>query len=479
VVVFMMVVQSSLLVLLLLCVCQALGVTTFQNPVVNTDAPDPGVLFYNGLWYMVTTGCSGSSCYPIRRSKDLAHWDQIGFVFGESTLPSWAVGDFWAPELHVINGRVNCYFSARHTNGLLTIGGATAKSPEGPFTAFANPVMSMDFSVIDVNVAYEEGSNKPYLVWKVETDATPILCAELNEDGSATVGNPVELIRVNQQWEGPLVEGPWIIYHAPYYYLFYSGNPYNTPNYAVGVARSKSLTGPYEKAATPVMSQIADGAPSHMFTGPGHCSVVHVPDTGADVMVYHSWLAGKVGQAPGRVVLADRVYWGEDLWPYVGTAGTPSQVTLPVPNSVEFANMPPDVRLYPNGRAINLQTSQWDGNCWSTTCDIGGSCADKIIKVVPGLAGGATVSLQSASNSAMYFRHRDGVLHLDENDGSDLFRFDASFTPVAGLVNGNLTSLHAVNYVEAFLRHKDGHILLEDWDGSNIMASDGSWVVIP
>jgi len=196
-------------------------------------------------------------------------------------------------------------------------------------------------------------------------------------------------------------------------------------------------------------------------------------------MVYHSWYSGKVGQAPGRVVLADRVYWGDDSWPYVGTAGTPSQKKLPVPTSVDFANMPPDVRLSPNGRKINLQTSQWSGNCWDTSGNIGGSCSDKIIKVVPGLAGGCTVSLQSATNSGMYFRHRDGLLWLEANDGSDLFKFDASFGPVPGLVNASMTSLHAVNYVEAFLRHKDGRIHLDDWDGSSIMSSDASWVELP
>jgi len=461
------------------CVCVhcVVGVDTFTNPVVNTDAPDPGVLYYNGLWYMVSTGCNGGSCYPIRRSKDLAHWEHIGYVLGDSTKPSWAVGDFWAPELHMINGRVNCYFSARHTNGWLTIGGATAKTPEGPYTAFANPIVQNTLSTIDVHVAYEEGSKKPYLVWKVEEDKTPIHAAELNEDGSSIRGDIHELIHVDQAWEGELVEGPWIIYHKPYYYLFYSGNPYNTPRYAVGVARSKSLLGPYEKAATPVMSQIADHAPGHKFVGPGHCSVVHVPETGADVMIYHAWLSGQIMGGPGRVVLADKIYWGEDLWPRVGAAGTPSQSSLPVPTSSEFAKMAPDVRLYPNGKTVNLQTFQWSGNCWQTSCNIDGDCSNKIIRVVEGLAGGGTVSLQSASDSSYYFRHRDGILHLDQNDGSELFKYDASFGPVTGLKDPKYVSLHAVNYVDAFLRHKDGIIHLDPWDGSELMSEDASWLV--
>jgi len=470
-----------LFVLILFCVHCVLGVATFQNPVVNSDCPDPGVLFYKGYWYMVTTGCPGGGCYPIRRSKDLAHWEQIGHVFSDSTKPSWAVKDFWAPELHVVNGHVNCYFSARNKNGYLTVGGATAKSPEGPYTAFSKPLVENNLGAIDVSVAYVEGTKSPHLIWKVDGNAhgvkTPIMIAELNSDGSAITGTPKQLIENTLNWEGSLVEGPWIFYHAPYYYLFYSGNGYASSRYAVGVARSKSLTGPYEKAATPVMSQIADGAPGHKFAGPGHCSVVHVNDTGADVMVYHAWYSKKIGQSPGRVVLADRIYWGEDGWPRVGAAGTPSQATLPVPTSVEFAKMSPDVRMYPNGRSVNLQTSQWSNNCWDTNCEIGGSCSKKIMKVVEGLAGGGTISLQSTSNSKMYFRHRDGRLHLEQNDGSTLFKNDASFGPVAGLKDPKYVSLHAVNYVQGFLRHKNGNIVLDDWDGSDLMANDGSWVV--
>ena len=44
-----------------------------------------------------------------------------------------------------------------------------------------------------------------------------------------------------------IVEGPSIIYRAPYYYLFFSGNGFDSPLYHVSVARSKSVTGPYTR----------------------------------------------------------------------------------------------------------------------------------------------------------------------------------------------------------------------------------------
>ena len=44
-----------------------------------------------------------------------------------------------------------------------------------------------------------------------------------------------------------IVEGPSIIYRKPYYYLFFSGNGFYSPIYHVSVARSTSVTGPYER----------------------------------------------------------------------------------------------------------------------------------------------------------------------------------------------------------------------------------------
>lgn len=48
-------------------------------------------------------------------------------------------------------------------------------------------------------------------------------------------------------WDFEVVEAPWIVYKEPYYYLFFSGNTYESPHYHVGVARSLSPTGPYTR----------------------------------------------------------------------------------------------------------------------------------------------------------------------------------------------------------------------------------------
>ena len=56
-------------------------------------------------------------------------------------------------------------------------------------------------------------------------------------------GNPQVLIKDDQPWEGHIVEAPFMWKHDERYYLFYSGNEYKSPDYAVGYAVSDCITG--------------------------------------------------------------------------------------------------------------------------------------------------------------------------------------------------------------------------------------------
>jgi beta-xylosidase len=327
----------------------AVAETTYTNPVVAVDAPDPGVLHWGGSYWMVATTGDSFPAFSIRSSDDLVHWKLVGHMFDAKTKPEWATKCFWAPELHVLprSGKLVAVFSACDSAGELAVGSAWAEHPAGPWHAYPTKLARHKLGAIDAHVAIDNATADPYLVWKVNGPAkvTPLVAQRLSDDASATLSDAVTLIDVDQTWEGPLIEGPFILFQQGWYYLFYSGTPYSDPSYAVGVARARSLLGPYQKAAGPVLSQIADKAQGQPFTGPGHCSVVRVPETGAVVMVYHSWLRGHVMAPPYRVVLTDRVWFdapGSDGWPVVGAAGSPSAAPLPIPTSLVSARMPAD-----------------------------------------------------------------------------------------------------------------------------------------
>lgn len=296
----------------------------FANPVVDVDCPDPGVLQVGSEYFMACT--SGHHGYPIRSSTDLVNWTWRGTVFTDAVRPTWASGDFWAPELHQVGSQFVVYFSARSSStGTFAVGAAFAATVLGPYQDIGQPlVVEPAPGAIDAH-HFRAPSGSHYILWKVDGNAvgqqTPIKIQELAADGLSLVGLPTTILSNTLAWEGALVEGPWLIEHGGLFYLFYSANGYASPQYAVGVARASSPLGPFEKASAPILT--SKGA----WAGPGHGSVIVGP-SGDWLHVYHAWQAGHVGQAPGRLVLVDRIQW-DDGWPFM--RGAPSSRSQPLP----------------------------------------------------------------------------------------------------------------------------------------------------
>jgi len=86
--------------------------------------------------------------------------------------------------------------------------------------------------------------------------------------------------------------------------------------------------------------------------------------------------------------------------------------------------------------------------------------ADGNWTMVPGLAGGG-VSFQSQNFPNSYLRHRNGEVWLDANDGSTLFRQDATFNQRTGLANGGATSFESWNFPGRYLRHRNSLLYVE------------------
>lgn len=93
--------------------------------------------------------------------------------------------------------------------------------------------------------------------------------------------------------------------------------------------------------------------------------------------------------------------------------------------------------------------------------------------VVGGLADTRCVTLRAADGR--YLRHQYLRLRLSTNDGSQLFREDATFCPRPGAVAGSVT-LHAHNYPGSVLRHRDGGIWLDGSNGTRAFAGQASFI---
>ena len=124
----------------------------------------------------------------------------------------------------------------------------------------------------------------------------------------------------------------------------WQGNWYYEGKYALGVARSTSLMGPYEKATEPLLKTSANL--SNPFAGPGHASVLQTEE-GDYYVLYHAWVRDRQGRPiyeRGRQMLRDRISWTPDGWPIGGNAGEPtfsSHVPTARSRDVPWHSIPP------------------------------------------------------------------------------------------------------------------------------------------
>ncbi|MFK8911214.1 AbfB domain-containing protein, partial [Streptomyces sp. YS-3] len=94
--------------------------------------------------------------------------------------------------------------------------------------------------------------------------------------------------------------------------------------------------------------------------------------------------------------------------------------------------------------------------------------------VVRGLADSRCVTFRA--DDGRYLRHSELRLRLSADDGSALFREDATFCASPGSVAGSVT-LHAHNYPGSVLRRRDGGIWLDGSDGTRAFAGQASFVL--
>ncbi len=298
----------------------ALAEVFYENPVVAGDHPDPSIIRVGKDYWATATSSEWGPQFQLLHSTDLVNWDVSGVVF--SHRPAWATGNFWAPEISEYKGRFYIYYVGREKDGPLGVAVATADKPSGPYTDHGPLIAQADGSIDPVPTIDENG--KRYLVWKEDGNSvskpTIIWAQPLSEDGTKLLGEAKELIRNDTDWEGALVEGPFILRHGNWFYLFFSGSGCCGPgcNYAFGVARSHSLLGPWEKDPfNPII------AGNNQWKCPGHGSIV-ADDRGRFWLLYHAYSAAS-SVFTGREAILDEVKFGADAdWPAINNGGGPS-----------------------------------------------------------------------------------------------------------------------------------------------------------
>jgi beta-xylosidase len=260
-------------------------------------------------------------------SADLVNWERLGDAL--PALPKWSLlnfGNVWAPGVIQIEDKVVMYYVARNKEtDKQCIGVAVSDSPEGPFSNASEEafICQADLGGSIDPYPFRDEDGKLYLYWKNDGNCCGLdvwlWVQELSPDGLTLLGEPVQLIQRDQPWERPLIENPAMVKNNDHYYLFYSGNWWESHQYAVSYAVCETVKGPCEK---PLNEPWFEYKPPVM--GPG--GEAFFRDKHGNLwMAYHAWTGANVGYSNGgqRSLHIDLVTFDGDKPVTNGPSSTP------------------------------------------------------------------------------------------------------------------------------------------------------------
>lgn len=327
-----------------------------QNPVLPGFHPDPSIVRVGDDFYLANSTFEWMPGVRFHHSRDLVHWRVIGHALTRSSqIDLKGVSDsngVWAPSLSYADGQFWLIYTNVRTTGMgrpfkdshvfLT----TAPTIEGPWS---DPIY-LDAIGFDPSLFHDDDGRK-WLVnmqWdfrKGRSRFAGIVLQEYDPVKRRLIGSVHELLR--KDWI--LCEGPNLYKHAGWYYLMMAEGGTGW-NHGISMARSRSLTGPYELDPQEAVLTTRH-APEHPLQKAGHGELVQ---TAAGEW----WLAHlcsrplKTGAMPdprspdktaaaqahaghrcmlGRETALQRVVWSRDGWLRLPSGGMLPETEMAAP----------------------------------------------------------------------------------------------------------------------------------------------------
>ena len=217
--------------------------TPITNPMLWADVPDPDVIRVGDYFYLVSTTMHLMPGAPILRSKDLANWETIGYLFDrlvDSPKYDFQEGTVygrgqWATSLKYHKGTFYALFAPNDNPGGDTYI-MTAKDAAGPWTIHSRMRHFHDASL------FFDDDDRVYVIY-----GTGNMC-ELKADLSGVIEGSDRKIFEREKDETGLLEGSRMIKHNGKYYLLMISHVWAPGRHRREVCyRSDNILGPYEK----------------------------------------------------------------------------------------------------------------------------------------------------------------------------------------------------------------------------------------
>ncbi|MEU7926744.1 family 43 glycosylhydrolase [Micromonospora sp. NPDC049107] len=436
---------------------QAAPAVNYTNPLVNQRA-DPHIFRHTDGYYYLTATVPQYDRIVLRRATTLQGLATAAETTIWSRHTSGEMGaHIWAPEIHFINDRWYVYFAAGRTDDvwrirMYVLETANANPLTGGWTERGRITTPWDTFSLDASTFVANGVR--YLTWAqqepgISTNSNVYL-ARMGANPWQITGTVTRLVVPTYAWETRgyrVAEGPAVIQRNGRLFLTYSASATDA-NYCLGMLSASTTANlldaaAWSKSPNPVF---ATSAATGQY-GPGHNSFTVSEDGQSDILVYHDRnyrdISGDPLNDPNRRTRLQKLYWNADGTPNFG---------IPVPDGAT------PVRL----RSHDLTTSYVRHYDYRARVEPNvTNLADSQFRIVNGLAGGGSVSLESTNYPGYYLRHYGFALSIAANDGSSIFASDASFQRRPGLADSAGISLESQNYPGRFVRHRDGLLYLE------------------
>lgn len=311
---------------------------TYQNPIIPGFYPDPSICRVGSDYYLVTSTFEYFPGLPIFHSRDLVNWRQIGHVLDrpsqldlDGIRPS---GGLYAPTIRYHDGRfyvINTLVDGKrgvHANFIVT-----ASDPAGPWS---EPYWLDGAPGIDPSLLFDDDGrvwytgNRIPLAGESYKGHREIWLQELDLESMQLSGERFAL------WDGAVkdnqhAEAPHLYKINGLYYLMVAEG--GTGHFhAVTIARSESITGPYEiNPNSPILTHRNLGY-NYPIVGTGHADLIETQKGEWWMVLLAMRPYGGYFYNLGRETFMAPVVW-EDGWPVVS----------PGIGRVEFKHLRPDL----------------------------------------------------------------------------------------------------------------------------------------
>lgn len=382
---------------------------------LQSEIADPSVIYITegkdaGWFYAYGTSDEiDGHGFEAWRSKDLSHWECTGVAFQPVYTKTWAIDYYWAPEV-IYDTETQLYYmfygaGSVKNNGQQCLSVAWSKTPDGPFR---NPQMrNADGKLLsDAEPVFDVSDSNPEVVKRAQNNGQGIPAGEYTKhnaldaspyidpatgkrylyfsyhdqggDGSYIYGMEMKdwftpdystmtrlthpgyksvqdgLDKIGWRDEGYTNEGTFMICRNGKYYLTFSINSYDDPNYQVLQAVADSPLGDFVKLSEEeggvLLSTSSDWV--GRVVSAGHHSFIPVGD---ELFISYHTFKNRMEIKGGRAIAVDKVVWTENAEGLdVMHVNGPSYSVQPLPKFISgYGNIAPEADVTASNTAAD------------------------------------------------------------------------------------------------------------------------------